>query len=229
MGLAIEVGYLADLLGNDAEGADQFRDDMARLNEYLESAGLPPHHEPEMCEVFSCDMYGYSGIHYLRRVAAHLDLIGKLPSPGGEDASKDDVMEQYYRLARQSRPGLLQKLLGRAPRRGTFDHLLVHSDAEGYYLPQDFSSVLFPPPGFEIPGSMIGSSVRLLDECKRLALALQLPLGLDPESEEVWKATESQGRGDLLWQRYGIESFVCLRLYTACERSIRQKAAVVFC
>jgi hypothetical protein len=196
----------------------------------LASVGLPPHCEPERCEIFSCDMYGYSGIHYLRRIAAHLDLRGALPPPGGEDASKDEVMEEYYRLAGQEHEGgLLGRLFRRAPPHRTFDHLLLHSDAEGYYLPQDFSTVLFPPQSFQVPGEMVGSSTRLLDECKRLAEALQVPLDLDPEAEEVWEATNSQGHGNLQWQRYGIESFVCLRLYNACERSLEHHAAIVFC
>jgi len=230
MGLAVEVGYLADLLGNDEEGAQAFREELAKLNDYLASLGLAPHHEPEKCDVFSCEMYGYSGIHYLRRVAAHLDLRGVLPSPGGEDASKDDVMEEYYKVAgREDQSGILGRLFRRAPRRRTFDHLLLHSDAEGYYLPRDFSSVLFPPEKFHIPGGMVGSSARLFDECKRLAQALQVPLELDADAEAVWEATQSQGKGNVPWQRYGIESFVCLRLYRACERSLENQAAIVFC
>jgi hypothetical protein len=229
MGLAVEVGYLADLIANDEEGADSFREDLARLNDYLASVGLPSHGEPEQCEVFSCEMYGYSGIHYLRRIAAHLDLRGVLPPPGGPDASKDKVVEQYCDLADQRQPGLLGKLFRRPARPRTFDHLLLHSDAEGYYLPQDFPSVLVPPESFQIPGEMIGSSARLLEECKRLAGALQLPLDLDPEADEVWHACDSQGQGELQWQRYGIESYICLRLCRACEHSLKQQAAVVFC
>src|SRR5262249_49437393 len=157
-------------------------------------------------------------IHYLRRVAAHLDLRGILPPPGEQDASDDKVVEEYYQLATQPGPGLWGRLFRRAARARTFDHLLMHGDAEGYYLPQDFPSVLFPPESLQIPGGMIGSSARLLDECKRLAAALQLPLDLDPEGEEVWKASESQSVGDAQWKRYGIESLTCLGLYHACER-----------
>jgi len=229
MGLSVEVGYLADMLANDEEGADSFREDLARLNDFLASANLPPHREPEQGEVSSFDMYGYSGIHYLRRIATYLDLRGNLPPPGGENASKDEVMDEYCRLAGQKESGFISRLFRRPPRPRTFDHLLLHSDAEGYYLPQDFSSVLYPPDSYQIPGGMIGSSVRLLDECKRLAAAIQVPLDLDPEAEEVWEACDSQGQGDQQWQRYGIESFVCLRLFNACNRSLRQKAAIVFC
>jgi hypothetical protein len=229
MGLALEVGYLADLLVHDEEGAASFREDLARLNDFLASEGLPAHREPEQCEVFSCDMYGYAGLHYLRRIAAHLELRGELPPPGGEDASIDDVMEEYYRLAGQDESGLFGKLFRRKPRTRGYDHLMMHSDAEGYYLPQDFPSVLFPPVVFHIAGCMVGSSARLQEECGRLAAALQVPLELDHEAEEIWQAADSQGQGDVHWQRYGIESYVCLRLYHACQHSLTQHAAIVFC
>ena len=138
MGLDLEVGYLADLLANDEVGAEWFRDNLINLNAFLGSVGLAPHVEPEECDLFSCQMYGYSGLHYLRRIAAHLDLQGILPPPGGEDASKDEVMAEYYRLADQSDPGFFGRMLGSTPRARTFDHLMLHSDAEGYYLPPGF-------------------------------------------------------------------------------------------
>lgn len=229
MGLNLSVGYLADLTENDEEGAEAFREDLGRLNKFLAKAGLAAHREPEQCEGFSCDMYGYSGLHYLRRIAAHLDLRGELPIPGGKDASKDPVMDEYYQLATNEKPGFLSRIFGPKARPRTFDHLLLHSDAEGYYLPQDFSSVLFPLESDRIPGGMIGSSQRLLNECKRLADTLQLPLDIDPESEKVWEATDSQGEGETVWERYGVESFTCLRLIAAAEHSIRTGAAIVFC
>jgi len=216
MGLSLEVGYLADLLKNDEEGAKWFQGNIQRLNTFLTSMNLPPHTEPERCDIFSCDMYGYSGLHYLRRIAAHLDLNSVLPPPGEDDPTEDPAIEQYS-----------SSLLGQGEL--TFDHLMLHSDAEGYYLPQDFGSVLFPPEALNIPGGMVGSSNRLREECKRLATALGLPLDLDPESEIVWEAPESQGEGETQWQRYGIESFICLRLFHACEHSIKNGAAIVFC
>jgi hypothetical protein len=39
-------------------------------------------------------MYGYSGPHYLRRVAAHLHFDGRLPQPGDHTASQDALLER---------------------------------------------------------------------------------------------------------------------------------------
>lgn len=228
LGLDVTVGSLADLLSADEEGASWLKNDFRRLNEYLESIGLAPHNEPENCDVFSCQMWSYSGLHYLRRIAAHLDLRSQLPEPGDDDASKDEVLEEYYELYNQREPRYLLRLLGKSKRGLHFNHLIIHSDAEGYYLPQDFSNVLFPPDESQIPGGMVGSSVRLLDECKRLAQALQLPLDLDPEAHEVWQAADSQGEGSVHWKRYGIESYSCLRLYHAAQHSLKHGAAIVF-
>jgi hypothetical protein len=233
MGLGLEVGYLADLVANGVEGTEHFRESMATLNAYLESVGLPLHQEPDKCAVFSCDMFGYSGLHYLRRIAAYRDMRGVIPPPGGqhEDVANDPVVEEYYQLTGHppKRPGLLAKLFGKVPRVGTFNHLMLHSDAEGYYLPQDFFFVLFPPKQLKIAGGSIGSSIRLRVECMRLAALLELPLDLDPESDELSQALELQGQGEAQWQRYGIESYVCLNLYLACEHSLRSGAAIVFC
>jgi hypothetical protein len=229
MGLAVEVGYLADLLKNDAEGAGMFQNQLQRLNEYLASEQLAPHSEPTQCKIFSCEVYGYSGLHYLRRIAAHLDLRSGLPPPGNENASKDPVVAEYHRFADGKQKltffgGLFKKSLARH-----FDHLMLHSDADGYYLPRDFAKVLFPPKTFGIAGGMVGSSHRLAQECERLAAALKLPTDLDPESDVVQDAMESQGKGDTQWQRYGIESYVCLQVLKACKHSIATGAAIVFC
>lgn len=230
MGPAIEVGILADLSENDPEAVEVFKEYFRTLNVFLASAGLPPHSEPRDCPIHSGDMYGYSGLHYLRRIAAHLDGRGSLPPPGDQDAADDGVLEDYL-LAAGQEPTYFERTFGKwlRRRRRSFDHLIVHSDAEGFYLPLDFPDVLFPPDGYNIPGCMIGSSVRLRDECERLAAALQLPLDLDPDSDEVFEATESQGEGPTLWQRYGIESFNCLRLHAAATHSIKTGAAIVFC
>lgn len=228
MGLAIEVGYLADMLANDDDGAKWFDEEMQKLNPVLSSLGLNPHVEPRDCPVFSAEMFGYSGLHYLRRIAAHLNLRGKLPPPGDDQSAKDPVVEEYYALLASPKQSLLDRLLGRRPAKREFDHLMFHSDAEGYYLPQEFSEVIFPPEALKTPGGMVGSSTRLAAETRRLATVLGLPLDIDPEDEEVWEAADSQGEGETIWKRYGVESFSCLRLHHAAQHSIKHAAAIVF-
>ena len=71
MGLGLEVGILADLRENDEEGYEYFRSQLDALNSCLQQANIPDHAEPEDCEVWSGEMFGYSGLHYLRRFAAH--------------------------------------------------------------------------------------------------------------------------------------------------------------
>jgi len=62
----------------------------------------------------------------------------------------------------------------------------------------------------------------------KVAFVLQLPLDHDREDERVFTATESQGSGETLGKRYGIESFGCLQLYQAGCHSISTGAAIVF-
>jgi len=233
MGLNLAVGILADLNEGDPEGADQVRDEIDAINRYLKTIGLPKHVEPVDCPVGGAEMYGYSGLHYLRRIAAYIELRGTLPPPGEDTASKDSVMEEYYSQLEEPSITFFSRLFGKkkekkeSPKR-TFDHLMLHSDAEGYYLPIDFEDVLFPPDEFKIPGGMIGSSIKLLEECKRLANHLELPLDMDQESDELWEASDSQGEGDLKWQRYGIESFTCLRLHNAALHSTKHNSLILF-
>ncbi len=230
MGLSLEVGMLADLTENDPESETDFRECLASLNKYLESIGLDAHREPEECEVWSAQMYGYSGLHYLRRLAAHVDSSGDFPTPGDAESSKDPVLNRYFEDVDRPRPGLLQRIMSRRTRFARrFDHLIVHSDAEGFYLPADFSDVLISPPEFAIPGAMVGSVPRLLDELTRLAVLLEIPDTLDAQSDALWDAAEqSQGVGDARWQQYGVESFSCVVLREGCRHSLRTGAALVF-
>jgi hypothetical protein len=233
MGLCVCVGFAADLKENDSEGYENFKALMTKVNQALNAEGLPPHHEPDSvspADFLSLDMFGYSGLHYLRRVAAHITFTRKLPSPGDDDSSKDPLVERYYTesLEEKAPKGLLS-LFKKSPKIKNFDfnHLMHHSDCEGYYLPLEFTRVLFPDPKLEIPGAMIGSAHRLLQECQRLAAALAIPRDMDSESDELLEAAQNQGEGEG-WRRYGVESFTCVRLIHACEASIRSGAALVY-
>lgn len=216
MGLGINVGVVVDLAKHDEEGAAYYRETFKRLNAWLASQGLAPHHEPEKLPTggYTCDFF-YSMIHSLRRVAAHLVLKQSLPEPGDRKAAASDpVLERFY----------LDYIEGGSP----YDHLMFHSDAEGLYLPQAFGEVLDPPEELEIPGGSIGSSVALLRECERLAAALSIPADLDPESSELFDYMEEEKAPHLTWQRYPTETYVCLHLSNACRASIASGAAIVF-
>ena len=225
MGLSVVVG-LGTVLREEGEeeAAEQLEREFEVVNDLLESFGLPPHQEPydlDAQKLVSLDMYGYSALHRLRRVAAHLALGEELPPPGDTEAAQDPALQDYYQLFDEN---MLEGKAGGM----RFQHLIIHSDAEGFYLPVDFDEVIVADPSLEVPGDMIGSSHRLLEECLELARALELPDDLEPESEEVWQAADGEGGGDRKWQRYGVESHTCLALTRACRASIETGAALVF-
>jgi hypothetical protein len=233
MGLGLSVGYMADMKENDEEGYEDFITQMAKVNQALSAVGLPLHEEPESVkpeDAISLEMYGYSGLHYLRRIAAHLTYTEKLPPPGTEESTEAKFLKQYYKESVQGgRPRGLMSLFKRSAsaKNFNFNHLIQHSDCEGYYLPIDFANVIFPDSKLKIPGEMIGSSYQLLKECKHLAKALDIPGSIAAESDELFEAPDNQGKGTG-WQRYGVEAFSCVRLISACEASIRSGAAIVF-
>ena len=230
MGLALEVGVIGDLKDSDQEGYSDFANYFFNVNALLAKNGLPLHTEPEGVCSWDAEMYGYSGLHYLRRLAAYIDSGSGLPGPGNADSSDDARLEAYFGDVTGQSAGFLKSLFLKSPKfKREFDHLIVHSDAEGFYLPQDFSNVLFADESEGIPGGMIGSSVRLAAECERLASILGIPPSITKDSDELWEAAESQGEGDTIWQQYGIESFTCVALREACAVSIATGAAIVFC
>lgn len=230
MGLTLQVGILADLLENDAEGAEHVHAEFEVLNEHLVTLNMRPHVEPTVCSTWSCDMIGYSGLHYLRRIAAHVDSGGKLPAPGDKGSSDDTCLAAYFADFEGRRPGAIARLLSRTPKfQRRFDHLILHSDAEGYYLPADFERVLILPAELEVAGGVVGSTPRLANELDRLANLLGIPDSLGLESGELADAVEDQGHGDATWQRYGIESYTCVALREACRRSLATGAAISFC
>lgn len=223
MGLTICVGLSADIRESDPEYAEYLERQLEAVNDILESFGLPAHQEPPVLEeeqTFECDMYGYSGLHRLRRVAAHLALRDKLPPPGDVEAADDPVLNDYHKIFDAT---FAQGKAAEMP----FQHLIVHSDAEGYYLPVEFEEVLIPDASLEIAGGMIGSSHALLRECSELARALEIPEGLSVD-DLLDEELEGREESELKWERYGVETYTCLALIRACETSIESGAAVVF-
>lgn len=226
MGLNVVVGALLD--NEDPEGIEDLRAEFAALNEALREAGLPEHHEPERTnwDAVDFDMWGYGGLHYLRRFAAHLDRGTDLPEPGTpESVDGDPVMKRYYDSAMggSTLRGVFRATFGRN-KNGRFDHLMLHSDAEGFYVPISFSEVLVSE---DVAGGMIGSSQALRAELTQVARALELPRDLDVASDELFDAAENQGRGEG-WKAYGVESLTCLQLLSAATASVERQAAIVF-
>ena len=232
MGLALEVGILVSLRGSDEEGLASYRGQFDAVNRALRAAGLGPHREPEGAVAglpWSADMAWYSGLHTLRRIAAHLWAGEGVPPPGSAGDTADALSEAYYRRGGVAPVPLLGRLLGGGgPRGPRFDHLMLHSDAEGYYLPLDFEKVVVPAASLQVAGGMIGSSPRLLRECEVLAEALGIPATVTADDEEVALAMEARGQG-AGWRRHGVETFCCLRLLEASRISVATGAALVFC
>jgi hypothetical protein len=214
MGLNVVVGILVEA---EDEAVDLVSADFAVIRELLDQARAGQWAEPDLDEGddLEGDMWGYSGLHALRRVAVHLAGTGTLPGPLEEvgRATDDPLLKKAY----ATRPG---------DPAGPFDHLIHHSDCEGYYVPVDFRQVIVDE---RVAGGYLGSSVRLLAETRRIAAALGLPEDLDPDSEEVRFACEDRNPAGESWERYGVESFGCLRLIQAARHSIATGAAIAFC
>ncbi|NHZ82768.1 hypothetical protein F2P44_26325 [Massilia sp. CCM 8695] len=102
-------------------------------------------------------------------------------------------------------------------------HLVCHSDAEGFYVP-----VAFGDPAFhaELPGGILGSSYRLLEELIVVAPAIGVELVnralTDGEAARISQLASSE---------HGLYRELCawLALYEAARLSIEHKTAIVFC
>jgi hypothetical protein len=212
MGLNMIVGVNADVDDGDAE---MLRNDFTVIGELLLSEGAGRWNEPAATETSEFEMWGYSGLHRVRRLAVHLAVDGRLPAPlaEGQRATDDALLKQAYAVLPSGRPG-------------PFDHLVHHSDCEGYYVPVAFERVIVDE---KVSGGYLGSSVRLLAETRRIAQAIGLPEDLDPDSEEVFEATDGEVPAAEGWQRYGVEAYVCLQLLRAAELSVETGSAIAFC
>jgi hypothetical protein len=212
MGLSVQVGLLAGLLDSDPEGAEWFKEELARINRLLGDNGLPLHMEPrelpQLASRSALDSYPYSFLHYLRRVAARRledPDWEATPLPEGEDPSEDPAIDEELGLMRS--------------------HLICHSDAEGYYVPIDFDEVLFDDSEEIAGGGLVGSSQRLLAELQAVAPALGIALEegrlTDEEAERISEEVHEEGE---LW----IEKGVWLDLFEAARLSLQHGSVIVF-
>ena len=236
MGLDIGVGWLARA-ARDSDDLEAFNKTFELLNEVLAEAGMPPHREPfdiSDDQVFSAQMWGYGGLHAIRRLAAFHACEGRLPPPGRlESYSQDPMIERLYQIQfrdSKNQKNFLRRWLSAKGTPPKFLHLLWHSDCEGFYIPIDFERVILDKadPQRAGIGGMVGSSPRLLKECLELSELISLPPGIDPEAEELWVNADSSPAEGELWQIYGVEAFGLARLIRGCELSIKNQAVLAF-
>jgi hypothetical protein len=213
MGLAINVGMLADLIENDEEGANWLRETFRQMNEVLLENDLPSHDEPEQLPPFRYRAqlmgYSYSFLHYLRRFYAHIENDSSwIPTPtaADEDPTQDSVLEEeMYMMS---------------------SHLLCHSDAAGFYLPIAFEQIVIDTgEGDRIPGGIVGSSYQLMSELVTIApyLGIKLRGGqlTDEEATKINTAVDAE-------QEFWIEKMVWISLFEAARLSIEYKSAICF-
>lgn len=239
MGLTIMVGALADACESAPDEVENWRERFEDLNAVLVAGGLPPHIEPEAIRPehwFAAQMIGYGGLHAVRRLAAHVALKGRLPrrAAPGEDCATDPLTARLSNAHLDDGPIRRgRRFFGLAPGQVVtqgFQHLLLHSDCTGFYIPLNFSEVVFDlgdPPKAGL-GGMVGSTVQLLNECEALAAQLDIPEDLDHEALEVWENADAPHEAGALWQQYGIETFGLTRLLAACRQSMASGCAIVF-
>ncbi len=214
MGLAINIGMLADLLENDVEGAEWLHETFSRVNEVLRENELPSHQEPEqlppMQSRANVSSYPYSYLHYLRRFYAYVvndpDWIA-VPISNDKSPTDDPVLdEEMYMMS---------------------SHLLCHSDAEGFYLPIEFDAIIIDAQDQgRIPGGILGSTYCLMNELIQVAPKLDIRLShgclSDDEANKLSKILELDN--DDFW----IEKTVWFSLFEAARLSIEYKTAICF-
>lgn len=213
MGLAIEVGVLADLLKDDEDAAEWQRESFANANAVLAEMNLPTHQEPESLPSLdnrsSIDSFPYSFLHHLRRAYAHWrkdPSVLYVPCVEGEDPANDPLVDEISNL---------------------FDsHLLCHSDCEGCYFPLDFTEIIIDESGEDrIEGRLLGSSYRLHEELIAMAPCLGIDGTANLTKEQVEHIQEIiDGESD-----NATEVMVWFALFEACRLSKQHGTAICFC
>lgn len=247
MGYTLQIGRGALLrMRTETEGPgdvraarelEEFRGQMQQANALLASFDLPAHAEPEeLAEtqiVRGLELYGYTGLHALRRLAARLALNlddGALPAPVDLDAVAEERRSLDLFTDRFSDGEDLP-----------FAHTILHSDAEGFYVPVDFSDPLFDE-SIPLAGEILGASLRLQNECAELARRIGLSLAPSPDAPELTdadllEALELQESGanvalaqrlEKPWLAYAWESHTLLALHAAARASLQSGAVIAF-
>jgi len=212
MGLAANVGFLAYLLDNDAEGAHYLQGALSAANRLLAEHGLPAHAEPSTLPALKhrarITSFPYSFIHYLRRASAHRRADpGWMATPlaKGEDPTKDPLLDIEFS--------------------SMSSHLICHADDRGFYLPVDFSNVLVANDDRTVPGRLLGSSLYLMKELIEVAPALGIRLEdgqlTDDEATRIDKRIDADNG-------LQCELVSWILLFEYARLSIEHRTAIVF-
>jgi hypothetical protein len=213
MGLSLNVGELAAQLedGEDRDEVKWLRRDLKRLNKFLVKNGLPEHHEPETLPAFryrgSLVSFPYSYTHHLRRAVAYARHAPK----------------KFAKIDRSQNPAHDPLIIDELSIYLNC-HLICHSDCEGYYVPIDFPEPLFAEPEDKIPGSLLGSSQRLLAELIAAApfLGIRLSKTGKLSDKEAAKLTDESTH------KYGLERLVWFAYYETAKDSVEYNTVISF-
>jgi hypothetical protein len=203
MGLTASIGFLESLRDEPA-GQARFRQRLTGVNAVLRAEGLPEHVEPTELPPHTyrseLDSIGWDWLHCLRRLHA-LVLHGVEPTPAPENypgRELDPMIDEELSVHLRS-------------------HLIVHSDADGWYVPIDFRDMLYG----DVPGRILGSSPRLLAELR----SLTGPLGIVPDVDDAEAARLNAVTDADPWWR---EKYAWLHLFEAARLSVELSTAIVF-
>lgn len=207
MGLAVSVGVLA-CDDPDPEGIQWLRRDSERVNRVLAANGLPSHVEPECLPDFpyrgQVPSFPYVWVGYLWRAVAYARQAPQQfrPLADGENPVTDPKVDTELFVSLNS-------------------HLICHSPTEGYYVP-----INFPDPLYDdgLPGGVLGSSQRVLQELVQTAPMLGIPLVDGNLSDDAAKSITNEAHDSPYW----IERQVWFTMFEAFRHSIEYKCAVVF-
>lgn len=148
------------------------------INRVLGAAGLPPYLGPAGGQHLCLRIGSYSTLSGLMHHMAELALGPRPLGPSYQDHLVAGYSEKYP----DAEP--------------VFQHVALHSDCDGYFVPLDFPRVL-DGRDEQLVGRFLGSAVRVRAECEFLADLYAFPLHRDPVPEELpgWPSHED------IWNR----------------------------
>jgi len=209
LGVTICVGELAGAIKNSDDDDDELieyikilKEGFLAINKVLAKNNLLLHNEPLDIEIpkFRAEFdIPFEAIYRLKRFYAYF-IKGKTIAPLEEEVNDDPVLESCW-----------------SPEY----HLIYHSDCEGMYLPIAFDKALLDEQ-IHVPGGIIGSSVKLMQELKVIAPKLGITLQNDNISDDEIERIEQE------WDEnnFAYEQQAWVMFFEAARLSIELKSAI---